>query len=405
MKMASLSTLIDERITGEWGQEPTSSAVKVIRTTNFTNEGRLDLTKIVERNIDPKKVKKKALQKGDIIIEKSGGGPTQPVGRVVYFDVESDEKFLCNNFTTILRPKKEIVDSRYLLSQMHFLHKTGRTRKYQNKTTGIHNLNLDKYLQERIPLPPLPEQRHIAQLLSQAEQLIARRQESLRLLDAYLKSTFLEMFGDPASNKHGWQKFTIRELASKFSDGPFGSNLKSEHYSTSGIQVIRLQNIGINHFIEKDISYVNINHYENALKKYSCYPDDVVIATMGVPNIRACVVPKHIKVAINKADCVLFRVNQTLSNPHYISHLLNMEGFLFLAASFIHGQTRARISSGQIASIKIPVPPLSLQTQFAQIVTETEVLKTQYQQSLAALEQLYGSLSQRAFRGELTNLS
>jgi type I restriction enzyme S subunit len=81
--------------------------------------------------------------------------------------------------------------------------------------------------------------------------------------------------------------------------------------------------------------------------------------------------------------------------------LLNLEGFLFLATSFIHGQTRARISSGQIAKISIPVPPFELQTQFAQIVEKTEALKTQYQQSLQELEHLYGSLSQKAFRGEL----
>lgn len=245
------------------------------------------------------------------------------------------------------------------------------------------------------------DQLHIANLLSKAENLIAQRKESIRLLDEFLKSTFLEMFGDPASNKREWETLTIRELSLRFSDGPFGSNLKTEHYSNSGIQVIRLQNIGINEFVEKDITYVNTNHYENVLKKYSCYPNDVVIATMGEPNIRACIVPKHVNVAVNKADCVLFRVNPKLSNPYYISHLLNLEGFLFLATSFIHGQTRARISSGQIAKISIPVPPIELQTQFAQIVEKTEALKTQYQQSLQELENLYGSLSQKAFGGEL----
>ena len=80
---------------------------------------------------------------------------------------------------------------------------------------------------------------------------------------------------------------------------------------------------------------------------------------------------------------------------------MNLEGFLFLATSFIHGQTRARISSGQLAKISIPVPPIELQTQFASIVTKTETLKEQYKNSLVELENLYGSLSQRAFKGEL----
>jgi len=97
----------------------------------------------------------------------------------------------------------------------------------------------------------------------------------------------------------------------------------------------------------------------------------------------------------------LFRVNPKLANQYYISHLLNQDGFLSLATSYIHGQTRARISSGQLAIISIPVPPLELQTQFAQIVEKTEALKAYYQSSLQELENLYDSLSQRAFKGEL----
>jgi len=254
-----------------------------------------------------------------------------------------------------------------------------------------------------IPLPSLSDQIQIANILSKAETLIEQRKQSIALLDELLKSSFLEMFGEPSSNKNNWVTLTLKQLSLRFSDGPFGSNLKTEHYSDVGVQVVRLQNIGINEFVEKDISYVKLEHYQTILKKYSCYSGDIVIATMGEPNIRACIVPKHINVAVNKADCVLFRVNPELTNSYFISHLLNQKGFLFLATSFIHGQTRARISSGQLAKISIPVPPLKLQTQFAQLVEKTEALKEQYKNSLQELENLYGSLSQQAFKGELVS--
>ncbi|WP_297096320.1 restriction endonuclease subunit S [uncultured Draconibacterium sp.] len=253
-----------------------------------------------------------------------------------------------------------------------------------------------------IPTPDYQTQLNIANILSKAESLIAKRKESIRLLDEYLKSVFLEMFGDPGINNRKWETRKVKELSLRFSDGPFGSNLKTEHYSDKGIQVIRLQNIGINNFIEDDVKYVDEFHYENVLFKYSCYPNDVVIATMGAPNIRACIIPKHIKISVNKADCVVFRPNHKFVNQFYISYLFNQEGFLHLASSFIHGQTRARISSGQIAKIEVPVPPLKLQTKFAQIVEKTEALKAHYQQSLQELENLYGSLSQKAFKGELS---
>ena len=67
------------------------------------------------------------------------------------------------------------------------------------------------------------------------------------------------------------------------------------------------------------------------------------------------------------------------------------------------GANIQNINQQILGSLKIPVPPISLQTQFAQIVEKTEALKSQYQQSLQELESLYGSLSQKAFRGELTS--
>lgn len=397
MKMANLSSLIDERITGEWGQEPTSLAVKVIRTTNFTNEGRIDLTKIVERDIDPKKVEKKALQKGDIIIEKSGGGPTQPVGRVVYFDIESNEKYLCNNFTTILRPKKEIVDSQYLLYQMHFLHKTGRTRKYQNKTTGIHNLNLEKYLQEKIPLPSLADQRHIAQLLSQAEQLIAQRQESLRLLDDYLKSTFLEMFGDPGSNRKKFPKGKIRDVVTEVKYGTSSPAVEDGKYP-----YLRMNNITPEGYMDyTKLKYINIAQQKEK-EKYVVRKGDLLFNRTNSKELvgKTGVFNEDTEMVI-AGYLIRVRTNEKV-NPWYLWGYLNSihgkQTLLGMCKSIVG---MANINAQELQGIQILIPPIALQTQFAQIVAQTELLKTQYQQSLAELEQLYGSLSQKAFKEEL----
>ena len=82
-----IEDLLVEQISGEWGSEPLEdTGVYVIRTANFLNTGKINYDNIVKRQIEPRKIEKKALQYGDIIIEKSGGSPTQPVGRVVYFD-------------------------------------------------------------------------------------------------------------------------------------------------------------------------------------------------------------------------------------------------------------------------------------------------------------------------------
>ena len=86
MTSKPISELLSDKIAGEWGGEPTGTGDSfVIRTANFTNSGKIDFSNLALRHIANIKVAKKRLIDGDIIIEKSGGSPTQPVGRVVFF--------------------------------------------------------------------------------------------------------------------------------------------------------------------------------------------------------------------------------------------------------------------------------------------------------------------------------
>jgi type I restriction enzyme S subunit len=174
-----LYQLIDKPISGEWGTE--GGTVNVIRTANFTNQGIIDFSKVVTRNIEDKKIITKKLQEHDIIIEKSGGSPDQPVGRVVYFDKKG--LFLCNNFTSILRPKQELIFPKYLHYILFGNHKFGFVKQFQNKTTGIINLQLPRYIKEtKIPTPSLEEQKKIADILDAADSL---RQKDKQLVEHY----------------------------------------------------------------------------------------------------------------------------------------------------------------------------------------------------------------------------
>ncbi len=149
----SLSDLLSENFSGEWGSEPNDiHRIKVIRTTNFTNEGKLDVRDIVERSIDPNKVAKKRLKKGDIILERSGGTKDNPVGRVVFF--EEDGEYLFNNFTQLLRPN-EVVNPTYLFYYLYTSYNVNKAsmRAMASQTTGIQNLNMSDYLAKTIELP------------------------------------------------------------------------------------------------------------------------------------------------------------------------------------------------------------------------------------------------------------
>ena len=247
-----------------------------------------------------------------------------------------------------------------------------------------------------IPLPPLTEQKRIASLLARADRLRQLRQTAHNLGDALLQSVFLEMFGNPLVNDKGWKVRTLRSVSSKFSDGPFGSDLKSEHYVSEGVRVIRLQNIGVGNLIDNDQAYISEEHFAE-LSKHRCLPGDVIVGTMGDPNLRAMILPDSIPQALNKADCVQIRVNPKICNNQFICWLVNMPQTLQLASGMIHGQTRARINMGRLAELEVPIPPLSLQEEFAGVVARVESLRGRMGESTRQVEGLFESLLAEAF--------
>ena len=164
-----LTDFIDVSFPGEWGQEDKDgSGVKVIRTTNFTNNGKLDLSDVVTRDIDYAKVEKKKLSKGDIILERSGGTNDNPVGRVVYF--EEDGVYLFNNFTQLLRCK-EGVNSLFLFYSLFNYYQMNKNviRSMGNKTTGIQNLKMDRYWQIPIADVSIERQKEFESIYRQAD--------------------------------------------------------------------------------------------------------------------------------------------------------------------------------------------------------------------------------------------
>jgi len=164
---------------GLWtGKRPPFVTAKVIRNTNFkNNDGTLNLGDVAEIEVEEKQLKNRLLEKGDLILERSGGGPTQPVGRVVYFDAGG--KFSFSNFTTRIRVRnsKEL-DSVYLWRYLNLLYLSGVTEKMQKQTTGIRNLNFPEYKNLEILLPPIAEQKKI---VARLEGLLGKIKEAKRL--------------------------------------------------------------------------------------------------------------------------------------------------------------------------------------------------------------------------------
>lgn len=295
----------------------------------------------------------------------------------------------------------ERIDRRYLI---HFLRQQSIRNAGEKRMTGsAGQKRVPKSFLEQleIPLPPLEEQQRIAAILDAADALRAKRRAALAKLDTLAQSIFIDMFGDPATNPRNWKRVRLGDTSLKFSDGPFGSNLKSAHYTENGIRVVRLQNIGVDRFVDDDVAYISEEHF-GKISKHECVPGDVLVGTLGDPNLRACIQPNWLPLALNKADCVQIRVNPNVATAEFMVALLNCPSTLKMAQSEILGQTRSRISMGRLRELVVPIPPVNLQSEFSERRMALDLVQTRVEISVRQLDALFASLQHRAFRGELT---
>lgn len=183
--------LLETSIGGVWGGEPGTSEVdvRVYRSTDFNPDGALTIEGGVTRSITKRQLLSRRLQAGDILLEKSGGGPNQPVGRVALVP-EHAEVAVCANFVQLLRPDKSKVDPIYLWGLLWWWHATGRTQVFQRRTTGIRNLQTTAYLEQKVTLPPLEEQQKVASLLRKVD-AGRRSTRELRFRLADLRSSLI----------------------------------------------------------------------------------------------------------------------------------------------------------------------------------------------------------------------
>ena len=185
---------IVETITGLWsGEKPPFKTVKVIRNTNFTMQGKLNLKDVAVLEVEENKFEKRKLKYGDIILEKSGGSETQAVGRVVLFDL-NEEGYSFSNFTSRLRIVVEKINPIYLHAFLNDIYQKGITFNYQHGMSGLKNLNLKQYLQIQIPLPPLDLQKKFSEYVKEKENkksaAISEKESLIEERDELIKKYF-----------------------------------------------------------------------------------------------------------------------------------------------------------------------------------------------------------------------
>lgn len=299
----------------------------------------------------------------------------------------------------VVRPHASRLDGRYL---HHFLRQDRVRLEGERRMTGSAG-------QRRVPaafvsnlplrLPPLAEQRRLADILDKADALRALRRATLAELDTLTQSIFLDLFGDAASAGQRWPTVRLGAHTAKIGSGATPSGGGSA-YKDSGISLIRSMNVRDGAFTRKNLAFID-EQQAARLSNVQVEEGDVLLNITGASVARVCRAPKDVLPARVNQHVSIIRPDQTI-NSVFLEHLLfsrSMKRRLLKIGGA--GATREAITKAQIKDLLVMCPPINIQCDFARRIAAVETLKSRQRAALAELDALFASLQHRAFRGEL----
>ncbi len=399
-----LKEAITNSYAGEWGEDPIDfepnpdyELCYVVRNTNFHNDFNLDFSDVAQRYIKKSKAEKIALKKGDILIEKSGGSPIQPVGRVALVDdLPFDKPVVFSNFLQKMEVNKELFLPEYIFVYLQALYKTGYMDFIQNQTTGIKNLRLDDFFKILIIKPSIAEQKKVAMkaiesreeargLLEKAKTILAsidsfvlgelgieieREREELAFaitsdeiegrIDPFFYKPYLRnLVAQIKSKKH----FKLSEAITEISGGATPKVTEDYYLDEGGIPFLRVQNItemGIN---LDDVKFIKPEVHETMLKRSQLKRDDLVFTITGRIGSVA-VVPDNFEGNINQHS-VRFHLRDKIKDmevlPEYVASFFNTNVGRDLSFRYTTGGTRPALDYEALRSLVVPLPELKTQ--------------------------------------------
>jgi type I restriction enzyme S subunit len=248
----------------------------------------------------------------------------------------------------------------------------------------------------QIPLPPLSTQQKIAAILDKADELRRKDKILLAQYDALLQSTFYNMFGDPVKNDKGWDKVRLEHAAHKITDGEHQTPKRED----SGYKLLSARNVK-NGFIdfEAGLDFIGEDEFRRISKRCSPEFGDLLISCSGsIGRVTAVKVKEHFSLVRSVA---LVKLNRDLLDGLFAENLFQTE---FLQSQILRrakASSQANLFTGPIKELSVILPPINLQREFAEIVRNIESQKQQIKQQIQQSENLFQSLLQKAFKGEL----
>lgn len=360
-KALPLSDVVEHTIGGVWGGESGTDEVEVtvVRSTEFTKHGYLNFETGVSRSIKLSQLKSRELKVGDILLEKSGGGPDQPVGRVVYVTGEIPNKFVCSNFVQLVRPNSKIVEPLLLFHIMWQWHAINRTLEYQAQTTGIRNLRTPDYLEQEINLPPLPEQKRIVDLISSVDSYIDALQQQLERAKRSRNAVLHELLTQSGED---WVERKLPEVVEVLDRmrKPINSTEREERKGT--------------------IPYYGANGQTGWIDEFIFNEELVLLGEDAIdfadPSARKAYLIQGPSWVNNHAH--VLRADKRIVNSYFLMESLNKVDY----SRYVSFGTRSKLTQASMNGIKLLVPPLKIQDKFVNLLENFDAVIEATQKSI-----------------------
>ena len=374
---------------GDWGSEPDDHAIGVIRSTNFNNDGKLDLSNIAYRTLSEKKFKEKKLFANDILIERSGGSETQPVGRVGFVTEEmAKTDYAFANFIQRISLNDEIYPKfvYYCLQQMYEM---GITAGMQSQTTGIRNLDWKQYIKVSLPKPSPDEQSAIAAMLSKVDEAIAAVQASISAAKRLKKSLMQNLLTGrmkPDGTLRKEDEFYVDE---KFGRVPLG--WRCDKFKEFAV-LQRGSDLTDNDVVPGIYPVVKSNGVSISHNQYFVEPPGVVTGRSGTIGKAF-----YIEEKFWAHNTTLYVKDFKGNVPKYIYYLILSMDF----SRYYAGTTVPTLNRNDIHKLKVAIPEtFEEQQQIAMLLDESHNIINKKKSKIAVLERLKKSLMQNLLTGK-----
>ncbi len=252
-----------------------------------------------------------------------------------------------------------------------------------------------------VPVPPIEEQNRIVarieELFSELDNGVETLRKTKQQLTVYRQAVLKDAFA-------GLDTFvSLQSISERIFDGPFGSNLKTSDYTSSGIRVVRLENLKDGWFDDSKQSFVTQEKYD-AISSHTVYPTDLIMSTFIADSIKVCQMPKYVGFAVNKADCIGIRLKSNYMQRYVMYYLMTKNAYNSLIHE-VHGATRPRVNTKQIKGMQIPMCNLSTQKQIVGNIESRlsvcDSIEKTVDTALQQAEAMRQSILKQAFEGRM----